>query len=290
MAQITGTNGNDTLVGGLENDVINGLFGSDLLSGGAGNDTLDGGPGSDTLDGGTGNDVMSGAAENDLYIVDSVNDQVIEISNSGVQQPDDSFFFGGTDTVQASVSYTLGQFVENLTLTGHSNLNGTGNELNNIITGNRANNTLSGLAGNDTLNGGNGSDILDGGDGNDRLIGGRGNDLLVGGAGADQFLFDSDRSFQRSDFGLDTIRDFAVGTDKIVLDQTTFGNITVNDIAIVAADTAAATSQALITYSLGSDRLFFNQNGAATGFGTGGAFAKLQGTPAISVSGFTIQA
>ncbi|MBO3762527.1 hypothetical protein J5J09_22415, partial [Ciceribacter sp. L1K22] len=77
----------------------------------------------------------------------------------------------GTDTVRASISYTLGGSVENLVLTGSGNLTGTGNSLANVITGNSGNNTLSGLAGNDRLDGGAGNDTLDGGAGNDTLIG-----------------------------------------------------------------------------------------------------------------------
>ncbi|MEO7861006.1 MAG: furin, partial [Nitrospirales bacterium] len=49
-----------------------------------------------------------------------------------------------------ALTYTLGSNVENLTLTGTANLNGTGNTLNNVLTGNSGANVLTGGAGNDT--------------------------------------------------------------------------------------------------------------------------------------------
>ncbi|MDB9451006.1 beta strand repeat-containing protein, partial [Dolichospermum circinale] len=55
-----------------------------------------------------------------------------------------------TDTLSASVTTTLPANVENLTLTGTTAINGTGNAGNNVLTGNSANNTLTGLNGNDT--------------------------------------------------------------------------------------------------------------------------------------------
>ena len=71
------------------------------------------------------------------------------------------FLSGGTDTVKASVSYTLGSDIENLVLTGSAHINGSGNALANVITGNNGNNVL---------NGGQGADILRGGLGNDTYV------------------------------------------------------------------------------------------------------------------------
>lgn len=109
---------------------------------------MDGGIGADTLIGGTGND---------SYTVDSSLDVVTEAANEG------------TDTVYASIDFTLGANLENLTLTGSSAINGTGNTFNNTITGNSTNNTLSGSDGNDTLSGGDGNDTLNGGSGADQF-------------------------------------------------------------------------------------------------------------------------
>jgi Ca2+-binding RTX toxin-like protein len=270
---LTGTAGNDVLAGGAGNDQLFGL---------AGNDTLQGGDGNDLLDGGTGNDSMVGGTGNDTYVVNVAGDVVTELANGGTDTVQSAITFtlgstvenltltgtanlngtgnaldniligngginvltggvgndtyvvgagdrvvenlnGGTDTVQSSVTWTLGSNVENLTLTGTANINGTGSSTNNVLIGNSGNNSLDGGSGNDTvdgsdgndslfggsgddtllgglgndslnagsgndvLNGGDGIDTLDGGSGDDQLLGGAANDALIGGSGADQF-------------------------------------------------------------------------------------------------------
>jgi Ca2+-binding RTX toxin-like protein len=144
---LEGTEDSDYLYGNVTNDILSGLSGDDSLNGGAGHDTLlggagadelNGGTGNDTLDGGLGADTMVGGSGNDLYVVDDIGDAVAE-------QPGQ-----GTDTVQSSITYSLGTNMEHLTLTGSSVINGTGNAGNNILTGNSAANVLTGGAGNDT--------------------------------------------------------------------------------------------------------------------------------------------
>ena len=156
---------------------LTGNSAANILNGGDGNDTLTGLAGNDTLNGGTGNDAMDGGAGNDTYVVDSAGDTAAE-SLVGPA--------GGIDLVQSSAaSFTLGANVENLTLTGAGNLNGTGNALANILTGNIGNNILSGGDGNDKLTGLAGNDTLIGGAGNDKMIGGLGDDTYVVDAAGD---------------------------------------------------------------------------------------------------------
>ncbi len=287
-AAINGTAGADNLTGTANADVINGLAGNDTLNGLAGNDTLDGGTENDRLDGGLGNDQLKGGLGNDIYIVDSTGDVVTELAAQG------------TDLVQSSVTYTLPAEVENLTLTGTTAINGTGNALANIITGNTANNILNGGTGNDNLIGGSGADQLLGSDGNDSLSGDAGNDTLTGGLGADKFIYNTNAAFATSAVGVDTITDFNISqTDQIVLDKTTFTSISsaagtgfsvASEFAKVTSDALAATSAADIVYNTTTGGLFYNQNGTAAGLGTGAQFLTLTNKPALTATQFLIQA
>jgi len=167
---------------GIGNDGANTLIANDAgntLKGMGGDDLLVGGKGADHLDGGTGADVMKGGLGHDTYYVDNANDKVVEFSNEGV------------DTVHATVSYTLPQFVENITLDGTLNINATGNSWNNVVVGN------------------NGNNVLNGGAGDDRLFGAKGNDTLIGGDGKDIFVL------KMAGAGTDTIKDFKLGTDNL---------------------------------------------------------------------------
>ena len=151
---LNGLAGDDRLYGGAGTDTLNGGDGNDYLEGGSGNDALNGGAGNDVLDGGEGTDTLTGGLGDDTYVIASNGgggggtDNIVEAAGAGT----------GTDTVLASLTYTLGNNIENLTLLGTGNINGTGNTAANVITGNSGNNRLDGGAGADTLIGGAGND------------------------------------------------------------------------------------------------------------------------------------
>jgi Ca2+-binding RTX toxin-like protein len=163
------------------NGTGNGL--ANVLVGNAGNNMLDGGDGNDTLNGGLGADTMTGGLGNDVFTVDNTGDVIVELAG------------GGIDRVDSSVTYTLSDQVDRLTLTGADAIDGTGNSLNNILLGNGNANRLDGAGGNDSLNGGAGSDTL---------IGGLGNDTQTGGSGDDTFVFVAGS-------GRDVVTDFQAG-------------------------------------------------------------------------------
>ncbi|WP_371260833.1 calcium-binding protein, partial [Myxosarcina sp. GI1] len=85
------------------------------------------------------------------------------------------------------------------------------NKSNDVINAQKGNDVLLGRSGDDVLRGNSGDDLLlDGGSGSDRLDGGKGNDGLFGGIGADEFVL-------KKGAGTDTIFDFQVGIDSLIL-------------------------------------------------------------------------
>ncbi|NCR77880.1 MAG: hypothetical protein GPI92_20970 [Microcystis aeruginosa K13-06] len=208
---------NETFTVTLSNATNGATITTATATGTINNDDFTGTSGSDTLAGTSGADALTGLAGNDTYTVNDAGDLVIEALNQG------------TDTVQASISYTLPNNVENLLLTGTGNLNGTGNALNNQITGNSGNNTLNGAAGIDTLTGGTGTDI---------------------------FIFQLGQSTSTA---LDQVTDFAIGDDKIDLLSQTGAAINAPVAFTRAADSTVTNINTIVT------NVFTDANGATAG-------------------------
>jgi Ca2+-binding RTX toxin-like protein len=74
---ITGTDGRDSITGGLGNDTLNGLGRRDFIFGGRGKDTIDAGDGNDLVFAGNNDDTVNGGLGNDRIFaqrgVDNVN-------------------------------------------------------------------------------------------------------------------------------------------------------------------------------------------------------------------------
>ena len=222
-----GKHGPDILTGGAGDDSLWGGDGNDELWGGRGNDVLEGGPGADLLNGGRGRDTVSYTA--------SSKGVVVRLHNLSAKGGD---ALGDTFPSLLDLYYTDASGVRQVdSLPDVENL--VGSEHNDVLAGDRRDNNLEGGAGDDILYGGpgGGDDVLWGGAGNDRIYGGlgndrlfadggddllragpgdddldggTGNDVLTGGAGADNFLF-------RINSGSDTITDFSLGLDTVIL-------------------------------------------------------------------------
>ena len=187
-------------------------------TGNALDNVLTDGEGDNVVDGGLGADTMTGSWGNDTYVVDNVGDVVNEN------------FDGSVDTVLSSITYALGAEIENLTLTGVSAVNGTGNSLDNTLTGNSAVNVLTG---------------------------GTGNDLFVVGTG--------DTTIEAVNAGIDTVQSalawtLAANVENLTLTGTSAINGTGNSLNNVLTGNSAAN---ILSGAAGNDQYRFNLGGNA---------------------------
>ena len=218
-----------TLADNIEDLVITGTgdrFGTgnalnNHITGNAGSNTLGGADGNDVIDGGRGADLMRGGLGDDTFYVDNIGDVVAEYTNAG------------NDTVYSSINFTLGNNVENLTLTATQNLHATGNALDNHLTGNSGNNSFDGRAG---------------------------ADLMAGGLGNDSYYVDneSDVAVEEAGAGADTVFasvNFTLGANIETLVLTGAGDIsgTGNDLDNVLKGNSGAN---LLTGGDGNDSLY----------------------------------
>ncbi|MEQ1672271.1 MAG: hypothetical protein ABL893_15570, partial [Hyphomicrobium sp.] len=238
---VTGTTGNDTIIGEDAPQFIDALAGNDIVKGNAGDDQLYGGNGNDDIDGGYGVDTIKGDAGNDIIRGDRGDDKL-----DGGSGADTYVFFSGdgrdtingdsTDTLQFAAGIKPSDiiFVRPFATKAPSFLSSTGSDLDvlrleigttgdsvefaagNFMAVRFADGTawsaveveaiaearIQATSGNDDIMRGVGDQVLAGGAGNDRMSGGVGSDTYV---------------WNRGD-GNDIVRDYnqAATTDRLV--------------------------------------------------------------------------
>jgi len=203
------------------------------IVGTAGNDTLAGTSGNDTISGLGGNDTLVGSGGTDFYD-----------GGTGF----DTLDFRGAATGIA-ISFSAG------TVTG--GFNGTFANVERVL-GSSANDSISGSAGGQTLAGQGGADTL---------WGAAGADTLWGGGGADTFIFR-----ETGTANADSVRDFASGSDKLLLDGAVMsalgaaGNFAAGDARFKANSTGTATDASdRIVYNTTTRQVFYDADGNGSG-------------------------
>lgn len=235
--QLSGGEGDDTIIGGLGRDTILGGGGNDALYGNRGDDIIDGGAGNDSISGGSGNDVLKGDEDDDTILGgtgdDSIEGGVGDDLIDGESGNDTIHAGDGDDTVDGGLGAdTIYGEAGRDTIRG-----GIGAD---VIRGGDDEDDLFGQSGADEVFGDGGQDVIRGGTGQDKLYGGFGDDqlyantenapepdgalgdTLVGGAGNDLIrgtgaadtIFGDDEDQERATDGVDDIQGFG-GDDSI---------------------------------------------------------------------------
>ena len=236
-------------------DDLDGQDGDDFLDGFSGDDDLHGHGGDDTLMGGDGSDTVSGGEG-----ADSLRGNAGDDSMRGGLGDDDERGGQGDDTLRGGAD-------------------------DDSVRGGAGEDDIFGGLGDDTLIGGAGNDDLTGGAGNDYLDGKAGNDELTGGVGIDQFVF----STAPGTANLDTIEDFEIGVDRILLSPAAFSALSalapgaLDASHFVTGDGAVAgDADDFLLYDTTSHLLSYDADG--NGLETAIAIANLSNDAALTAS------
>lgn len=191
IEMVTGTKFDDKIIGGIGNQRLRAF---------EGNDTIDGGDGRDRFE--YSNDASYGGPGGVTVDLENLNADGFAVVTDG---------FGDTDLLRN---------IEDIRGTGTAD-DIRGDAEDNRLIGDAGDDTLAGRDGEDRLEGRLGNDSLDGGSGADRLQGDFGQDTLIGGTGDDQLEGggDADHFVFNAGDGFDTIDDFSVGEDILVLNS-----------------------------------------------------------------------
>ncbi len=300
---IRGNNGNDKLSGYAGYDYLSGGAGDDILRSGAsdpfGGDVLLGGDGIDTADYAD----MTGDIAVNLSVKETTQNfwNLVTLDGSfteWIAQIENVIGGKGSDTLTGDANRNIFTGLKgNDILDGAGGLDGAsfadkttdltitlnnGNEVSVVVSATETDKIrniedLEGGSGNDKftgdsfankLLGGLGDDILKGGSGDDTLAGGKGSDTLSGSTGFDKFVFDVKPS---ATSGIDTITDFNVDQDKILLTKGSFkalgAAVTAEEfLSGTATDLKAANGDQHLIYNTVTGALFFDADGSGTAF------------------------
>ena len=250
IENLAGTNGNDSLRGDGGDNAVFALDGNDLISTRAGEDTLFGGEGNDRLLGGGGDDMLQGDTGDDVLFGGGGADMLLGGDGTDTAAYNDTSLAVTADLQSAASN---GGRAAGDTYAGIENLRGSG--AGDELRGDGGDNQLDGLAGDDLLIGRDGDDRLRGASGDDTLVGGNGNDTLIGGGGADDFRFDTPLEAR------DTITDFEIDIDRIVLDSASFSALSAGALSVdnFRIGSNAVDADDFIIYDHGS--LYYDSDG-----------------------------
>jgi Ca2+-binding RTX toxin-like protein len=280
---LTGFAGNDNISGGLGNDLVDGAAGRDTLAGGDGFDVLTyatytstagltfnlhlaqqtvvetGGAtdrisGFESYRGSNGNDRFRGSTADETFVGNAGNDTFTGGGGIDTVRFDGESFNGGVFSVVVNLTTGTGtdRFGDTDTFADIDNVVGAFQfaAFGDSITGNSAANRLEGMAGSDTLIGGGG---------NDTLIGGNDNDTMTGGLGADSFVLGASSLAQ---LGVETITDFSVVADRVLISKATFGLGASNATIVIGAANTDPTDppgpNPTLFFDRDNDTLWFN--------------------------------
>jgi autotransporter-associated beta strand protein len=234
----------ENAVGSDYGDRIYGNALDNLILGGAGDDIIYAEDGNDIVIGGTGSDILLGGNGTDTLDYSSAAGAIFSDLNSGFTN-ETALVAGTVNAGTALIGFDLHAQFENLIGSGFGDR----------LYGTAGVNTITGNGGDDFIYGGGGNDIISGGDGNDRLIGEAGADTLTGGAGADLFFATTLLAGE-----VDTITDFATGSDQLYINRAAFGLGSTPTATLVVNGSASVAGTFLYNSSTGF--LSFDSDGA----------------------------
>lgn len=201
-------------------EMLTGTKFDDKIIGGIGDQRLRAFEGNDTIDGGDGRDLFEYSGDANYGGFGGVVVDLENLNAQGYAEVTDGF--GDTDFLK-NIEDIRGTGTDDVIRGDAADNRLIGNAGDDLLAGRDGNDRLEGRLGNDTLEGGAGEDDLIGDFGADSLIGGTGSDFMRGGGDADHFVFNAGDGF-------DTVADFNVGEDLLVLNGVTVSGFREEDV------------------------------------------------------------